>query len=241
MTTGGTAKRFYKSVSVKSTVDGFAIMLDGRSVKTPAGKVLTLPCHGAAAAVVAEWDAQADVIRPHTMPMTQLANTALDRVSTLRDEVRHQILAFAATDTLCYWADSPVTLIDRQRAVWQPLLDWAADTFGVRLMVTAGITAVRQDRDALSRLEHELSGMMDIELAVMAAFAASTGSLIIPLAVRLRRLDAGEAFEAALLEELFQVEKWGGDTEAAVRRQRLREDMAVYGRLLALCQSECVG
>jgi chaperone required for assembly of F1-ATPase len=237
---GSTAKRFYKSVLVESTGNGFFITLDGRSVKTPAGKALTLPYRDAAEIVAAEWGAQAEIIRPHTMPMTQLANTALDRVSTHRDEVCRHILTFGETDTLCYWADGPLALINRQRAVWQPLLDWATDKLGVRLKVTAGIRPVQQERDALSCLDHELSSMMDIELAVMAAFASCTGSLIVPFAVRLKRLDAVEAFEVALLEELFQAEKWGGDAEAAERRQRLREDMAIYARLLTLCQNEFV-
>ena len=238
MTTGAMAKRFYTAVAVEPAAAGFAITLDGRPVRTPGGGRLILPSRAIAEAIAAEWDAQAETIRPHTMPITQLANTALDRVPAQRMAVRQQILAFAETDTLCYRADSPESLVERQQAVWQPLLDWAEAALGARLAVTRGIVAVRQEPAALARLGEAVAGLSDLELTVVAAFAACSGSLVVPLAVRAGRIDAAAAFEAALLDELFQVERWGEDAEAAVRRQRLREDMAAYARLLELCGME---
>lgn len=238
MTAGNEAKRFYKTVTVEPVEGGYTIALDGRPVRTPAGGRLLLPGRGIAEAVAAEWDAQETVVRPHTMPLTQLANTALDRVPERRDEVRRQVLAFAETDTLCYWADEPAALAERQRAVWQPLLDWAAEALGARLTATLGIVPKRQADEALARLEEAVAALDDLELAATAAFAACTGSLVVPLAVRAGRLDAAGAFEAAMLDELFQMERWGEDAEAAVRRQRLREDMAAYSRLLALCRPD---
>lgn len=228
-------KRFYQNVGVEPVDDGCLIALDGRPVRTPAGKPLILPAPELAALVAEEWEAQEETIRPHAMPLTQLANTALDRVPGQRPAVHDQILAYAETDTVCYWADSPPELVARQRVEWQPLIEWAAKALGAPLVPTRGIVPVPQSAAVRDGFSAAVARLSDLELAAVAAFASITGSLVIPLAVRAGRLDGPRAFEAALLDETYQVERWGEDSEAAARRRRLAEDMAAYARLLNLC------
>ncbi|MCR6631232.1 MAG: ATPase [Magnetospirillum sp.] len=229
-----TLKRFYKQAAVAETEEGFAVHLDGRAVKTPAGKRLAVPSRRLAEAMAAEWDAQGEEIRPATMPMTQLASTALDRVGPERDTIRQQLAGFAGTDLLCYRADFPPDLVARQTAQWQPLLDWAADILGGRLAVTSGVMAVTQPVEAVEALLARLDGYDSWRLTAAQAACAAAGSLVLALALVEGRLTGQQAYELSQLDESYQIEQWGEDWEAAQRRQALQRDILAAERLLAL-------
>lgn len=229
-----TLKRFYKQANVAETEDGFAIQLDGRGVKTPAGKKLAVPSRALAEAVAAEWDCQADEVQPSSMPMTQLASTAMDRVGPERAAILEQLANYAATDLLCYRAGFPPELVERQTRQWQPLLDWAAETLGARMVTTSEIIAVEQPAEALAALAARLEGYDVWRLTVAQAACAASGSLVLALALVEGRLTGSETFERSQLDEMFQIEQWGEDAEAAERRENLRRDILAAERLLAL-------
>ena len=229
-----TIKRFYKQVGIAATDDGFAIQLDGRSVKTPAAKFLVVPSAALAEVIAAEWAEQVEFIRPATMPMTQLASTALDRVGPERPAIVAQLLHYAATDLLCYRADFPPDLAARQQDSWQPLLDWAATELAAELAVTAGIMAVTQPASALAALAERLAGYDVWRLAAIQAACAAAGSLVLALALAEGRLDAAETFRLSQLDEIYQAEKWGEDYEAIDRRAELARDVEAAARLLVL-------
>ncbi len=232
------AKRFYQRAEVGETVAGFGVVLDGRALKTPQGRELALPGQALAAAIADEWRAQGDTIQPRTMPLTALVFTAIDRTGPGRAEVTRHLERFGETDLLCYRASEPGDLIQLQHETWQPLLDWAEVTYGARLIVTAGVLPVAQSEDAVRALAEALTGLDHLTLTALASIAQAAGSLVLGLAVIAGHMGAQEAARVALLDETWQAERWGGDSEAAAQRRERCEDIEAAGRLLALLKAE---
>lgn len=229
-----TIKRFYKQADVAEAEGGFAVQLDGRTIKTPAGKRLVVPSRSLADAIAAEWDAQGEEIHPGQMPMTQLASTALDRIDPERAVIQEQMAKFATTDLLCYRAEFPPDLVARQTDQWQPLLDWAAETLGAALVTTATIIAIEQPQAALAALNAHLDSYDVWRLTTAQAACAASGSLVLALALADGRLSGEETYELSQLDETYQIEKWGEDYEAADRREVLKRDILAAERLLRL-------
>ena len=177
-------KRFYRQVAVESGDAGHGVTLDGRPVRTPAKAPLLLPTRALAEAIAAEWDAQQDEIEPRTMPMMQLASTAIDRVTPRRDAVITEIASYAETDLLCYRADGPIGLVTRQATQWQPVLDWAAGTYDAPLSVTEGVMPVPQSPAAVAALRAAVADCDAFELAAVYMLTVASGSLVLALAVR---------------------------------------------------------
>ena len=228
-------QRFYREVSIGSHPGGgYSVLLDGKAVRTPAGSAFVLPNLQVAEAVADEWRAQEDKINPPTMLLTKLANTAIDRIAPDRAQAVRQIAAFARSDLLCYRAESPADLVERQDRIWNPLLEWASATYGIRLQCGSGVTYIEQPADALVVLEQAISQLTDFELAACHAAATSAGSAIIALALAAGHIDAGNAFSAAQLDEAYQAERWGMDEEAARRSQKKFVEMLVIAQFFAL-------
>lgn len=227
-------KRVYQSVSVEPVEGGFEIRLDGRPVRTPERSRLLVPNRALADAIRAEWEAQAVEVRPATMPLTQLASTALDRTGPQRAAIVDGVLAFAGTDLLCYRADRPAGLVARQAEIWQPLLDWLALRHDALLHVATAIIAVEQPPEALTALRNAVASLDAWQLAGLQNAVAAAGSLVVALALLEGEVDAAGAFAAAELDATFQIEQWGEDAEAARRRQALRDDLAATERFLRL-------
>ena len=150
------AKRFWKTASVTELDTGFGVVLDGRSVKSPLKTPLVVPTHAMAEAMAVEWDAQVDKIDPLTMPVTRAVNATLDKVIPQRTEVDDMLAEYGGSDLLCYRATHPDSLIARQKAACDPLLDWAAETFGARLNTTHGVIPVAQPAPATDALRSEV-------------------------------------------------------------------------------------
>ncbi len=234
MTLTAPPKRFYQDVAVAEVDGGYAVRLDGREVRTPAKAPLVLPSAALAEAVAAEWAAQGAQIAPATMPLTSLACTAIDRVAPERESAVAAIVDYAGSDLLCYRADRPAALADRQARLWQPLLDWAARDLDAPLRVTVGIRHEPQPEDALAALQRAVAGLDDLSLAALDCATRAAGSLIVALALHRGRLDAEAAFEAAELEASYQIELWGEDPEATRRRAAVLADLTVARRLFDL-------
>jgi|GraSoiStandDraft_5_1057265.scaffolds.fasta_scaffold156059_2 chaperone required for assembly of F1-ATPase len=227
-------KRVYKHVDTRSTDGGYGIALDGRSMRTPAKRDLVVPSAGLAAAIADEWDAQQDEIRPATMPLTRLAATAIDRTALQRDQVVSETANFAATDLVCYRADHQPALSARQQSLWQPLIDWATLRFDAPLSVTTGVIPTQQNPASLKAFAAAVAAHDDFRLTALHTLTAACGSLVIALALAEGRLDPDAAFAASQLDERFQIEAWGEDSEAAARREALAADIAAAARFLQL-------
>jgi chaperone required for assembly of F1-ATPase len=230
-------KRIYKSVAVQAAEDGFRIALDGKPLRTPARAPLVLPGRALAEAIAAEWDAQAERVIPDSMPLMQLVSTAIDRVAPQRALIAADSLGYAGTDLICYRAEAPADLAERQRQVWQPLVDWARLELDAPLAVATGIMPRPQPAEAVAALRAAVETLDPLRLAALHAATAACGSLVIGLALLRARLSPDEAFAASQLDETYQIEKWGEDIEAAKRREALRRDIAAAARLMELLRS----
>ena len=227
-------KRLYETAGIAAAEGGFTVTLDGRPALTPNGAPLTLPGRALAEAVAAEWAAQDDDIRPHAMPLTGMANSAVDSVAPDRCGVVEHAVNYAATDLLCYRAGNQPELAERQHAAWQPLLDWAADALGAPLAVTQGIAPLDQPPAVLDALRAAVEALDDLELTALSSLTAACGSLVLALAVAAGRIGAGEAYALSQLDETYQIEQWGADAEAEARRDRLGAEIAAAAAFLEL-------
>ncbi len=228
------AKRFFETSGFESADGGYALTLDGRRIKTPGGMPFILPLKELASAVAAEWAAQEETISPETMPVTGFCCTAIDTVATGRTAIIDQLVKYAESDQLCYRADEPEDLWNHQKAYWQPLLDWAAETYGAQLTVTSGVLPVEQPPGTIVKLRNVVEELDDLQLTVLASVTPAAGSLVIGLAVIAGRLDAGAAFEASQLDETWQTKKWGEDSEATKQRAALHREIRDAVRFLDL-------
>lgn len=230
-----TKERFYEKVSVeRNPNDTYGVRLDGKPVNTPMGARLASTSKELVEAVAAEWDAQEDEIRPEEMPLTQLLNTAIDRVKNNQMQIVDAVLEFMKAELICYRADDDVLLAQRQEGIWSSLLDWMEDTYGVRLKVTRGIRHVEQDEKDIDLLRGQMSTFSDEWLTALQACVGVTGSLVISLALLEGRLDAENAFQAAELDALYQAEQWGLDELAKKRHDAMREELAASKRFAEL-------
>jgi len=217
-------KRFYKTARAGALEGGFAVLLDGRVVRTPRHARLILPGQALAALVADEWEAQGETIQLADMGATRLAYTAADRVAVARAETAAEVVQFAGSDLLCYFAEAPQALVRRQTEQWRPVLDWADRELGVRLEPVAGIIHAAQPAESLARV-HAICAEVDVfNLAGVAYGAALYGSAILALAVLKGELGGEAAFDLSRLDEAFQQEQWGVDDEAAVRTARQRQE-----------------
>ncbi len=227
-------KRFYKTAESAAAAGGHGIALDGKPVRTPAGGPLAVPDAALAGAIAEEWAAQGETIDRETMPLTRLACTALDLVPGRRVDIVAEVAAYAETDLVCYRTDEPPVLACRQAAAWQPLVAWAAERHGAHLAVTSSITPIAQAPAALEALRDSVAGEDDFALAGLGLATRSFGSLVIALAMRGGRLDARAAADASLVDERYQLERWGEDPELAARCARVARDAADAERLFRL-------
>ncbi|MBM3950363.1 MAG: ATPase [Rhodospirillales bacterium] len=230
--------RFYAAVGVRTASQGFAIALDDRPVRTPLGRPLILPTEALAQAVGDEWASQGSVIAPATMPLTGIANTAIDRAREDRNSFRSAVAAYGRNDLLCQRADAPADLVRRQETSWGPWLAWAAERYGARLAVGTGVMPVRQPPEAMAALDDAVGALDEWTLAAAGVAVAAGGSLVLALALVEGRIDGGEAFALAVLDETWQNERWGEDREALGRRDAIAADLAAAGRFARLAREK---
>lgn len=231
-------KRVYKNVTLEEVPGGWEIRLDGRPLRTPGREPLVVRQKFLAEAIAAEWDAQRDEVRPASMPMMQLACTAIDRVGKVRAEIVQGVAKYAETDLLCYRAESSQpALQERQAHLWQPILDWAALRYDAQLSVQVGLMPAAQPAGACRALRAAVEELDDMTLAGLQNATGACGSLVLALALLEDRITAEEAFEASQLDETFQIEQWGEDTAAAHRRASIRDDITATKRYLDLLRA----
>jgi len=223
-------KRFYKNVTTRAVGDGWIVLLDDKPIKTPARADLKLPTQALAMSIAEEWRGQGETLSLLSMQHTQLANTAIDRVPKLRAVIIDEVIKYADTDLVCYRAEGPPTLVERQHAHWQPVVDWLVERYGVRLATTHSITPIPQAQHAIAVLRSAIDRYDDFALAGLSASVAAAGSLALGLALAEGFLDGAAAFAAAQVDELFQIEKWGADAEAEARLERVRAELAALAK-----------
>ncbi len=226
-------RRFYKAVTVEPAEGGWAVRLDARTPRSPRGKPLVFPRQGLAELVSAEWAAQGETVDLPTMIATRLAYTALDGVADKREVTAEDAARYILTDLVCYFADAPAALVARQEAAWGPLIAWAEEALGVRLVRATGIIHEDQPAEGEARVRTLALAYDDFGLAALSLAVGLFGSAVIALALARGRLTGDEAFAAARVDEIFQEEQWGIDAEAAARTARMAAEARMLDRWFA--------
>jgi chaperone required for assembly of F1-ATPase len=212
-------KKFYQKAEAGTAPGGFVVRLDGKLLKTPMQHALLLSSMAMAAKVADEWNGQGAVIIPASMPLTQMANTMLDKSSGHdRQEMEKEIVRYSGSDLVCYFATHPVDLIALQEKHWLPLLAWLEKEHGIRLEKISGIRYHHQPEESVRSFAKMVSGLSPRDFTVVQAVLGVTGSVVIALALLQDRIDAEEAYQAACVDEIYQLEKWGED---ALARKKL--------------------
>jgi chaperone required for assembly of F1-ATPase len=226
-------RRFYGEVSVGTGEQGFTVLLDGRLAKTSGGAVLAVPTLALAEVLAVEWRAQGEHIDFTSMPATRLAFTAIDRGEAARAGLAKEVARYASADTLCYPADTPRMLAERQAALWAPWRLWVETAFGLRFATATGLLHHAQPPETLAKVEALAEALPVFDLTGLVFAAGLYGSAILALAVHGGALDAVEAYELSRLEEAVQAEHWGLDAEAEARTEALRREAAMIGEWFA--------
>ncbi len=231
---GWTAKRFWKVVTVSETEGGLEILLDDRPVRTPGKSPLVLPTRSLAGAIAEEWGAQAETVDPRTMPMTRMANSAIEKVAPQKDDVASYLAEYAGTDLLCYRAEAPDALVAIQAAVWDPWLRWAEAEFGVTFAITSGVMPVRQAEDVCPAVQNRLATYDPYELVAVHDLIALSGSAILGLAAAIGAGQPEDIWSASRVDEEWQAGQWGRDEEAERVSDLKRKEFLEAARFLSL-------
>ncbi|RCL77300.1 MAG: ATPase [PS1 clade bacterium] len=233
------ARRFYEQVSVEETAEGHIIRLDEHKLMTPAKNLLALPYARLAEAVAAEWRQVDGDIISSDMPMSRLVYTALDRVSETYDATAQAFASYGETDLLCYRATHPDALLQRQDEIWTPYLDWVKSSYGVSLQIGAGIAPIKQLQSSIEILTRVAKGGEGVEPNPLRLTGLAHGAGLLGSAVLALHMEAGEAeteniWRAAFLDEFFQFEQWGDDSEAMARLDGLKREIQTLSDYFSL-------
>jgi chaperone required for assembly of F1-ATPase len=230
---GEKPRRFYKAATVAPVDGGFGVKLDGRDLRGPKGALLVLPTQALADIIAEEWAGQGEHLEIAAMHATRLANTALESVTRAREATAEQVAQYAASDLVCYFAEGPAELVEREAALWGPVLDRIEAEEGLRFVRAAGIVHRPQPPETLAGVRELALRLDDFALTGLAFGTALFGSAVLAIALARGWLGGEAAFELSRLDEGWQEEKWGVDAEAAERAERLRGEAALLERWFA--------
>ena len=225
-------KRFYQNATVGEGVP-YPVLLDGRAVKTPAGGTLAAPVKPLAEAIAAEWNVQGERIDPATMPLTRLANTIIDGVAPNPEPIAEEIVKYLGSDLVCYRADTPEGLVRAQGRSWDPILMWARESLGARLVLTEGVVFVQQPEHAVEAARKAIPSD-PWRLGAVNVITTLTGSALLALAVAANQLSVEEAWATAHVDEDWNMDFWGRDELAMQRRAARFADMQAACKVLSL-------
>jgi chaperone required for assembly of F1-ATPase len=225
-------RRFYRQADVEEAEGGFRVVLDGRPVRTPARGFLVAPSRALAQALATEWDAQGEIIDPATMPLTRLANSIIDGVVAAPTAVATDIGKYLDSDLLFYRADGPQRLVERQERLWDPVLAWAREALGARFVLAQGVVHTAQPEAATAAARAAIP-TDPWRLGALHAITTLTGSALLALALARGHLTADAAWDAAHVDEDWNMDQWGRDESALARRAARRAEMDAAAAVLA--------
>ncbi len=229
-------KRFWETAEAIARDDGWGVELDGRPVRAPSKALLTVPTEALGRAIAQEWNKVGEVVDPRSMPLTGLANAAIDRIAPGQAAFAAGLANYAEGDLACYRAEGPKPLVERQEHSWDELLTWARRRYDVDFATTIGIVHVPQSRATVERLSHEVAALDPFRLAGLSPLVTIGGSLVAALAVLEAGLTPDQAWDAVSIDERWQLEQWGSDTEAELALENRRRDFMAAARFLALLE-----
>jgi chaperone required for assembly of F1-ATPase len=224
-------KRFYSEAGVGEADGGFVVTLDGRPIRTPSGRIVTVPVRQIAEAIAAEWQAQREMLDPLTMPLTRFANSVVEAVVDRVGLVADDVAKYLHSDLLFYRAGHPEALVAREARHWDLVLFWAADTLGAHFILAEGIMHVAQPDSAVQAARAAMPSD-PWSVAAMHVVTTLTGSALLALALKHDVLSPEQVWAAAHVDEDWNAEKWGVDEEVAARRAARQVDFEAATRIL---------
>lgn len=227
-------KRVWKQADAVERDCGWGVELDGKPLRTPARDLLTVPTKALAEAIASEWNEVGDKIDPGTLPLTGLANAAVDRVAPDKEAFAKGIARYAEADLACYRAEGPSALVDRQTESWDALIGWGRRRFDVDFRTTRGIVHVDQPAATVDRLSHAVAALDPFRLAGLSPLVTISGSLLAALGVLEGTLMPDQAWDAVTVDDRWQLEQWGSDAEAEAAIDNRRRDFMAAARFLEL-------
>jgi chaperone required for assembly of F1-ATPase len=229
-------KRFWKEAAAIPAENGWGVALDGKPVRTPARNLLAVPTTGLAEAIAAEWNEAGETVDPRSMPLTGLANAAIDRVAADSEAFAKGLAAYGESDLICYRAEGPRELVARQVAAWDELLAWGRRRFDVDISTTCGIVHVAQPDPTVRRLAHAVASLDVFRLAGLSSLVTIGGSLLAALAVLEHHISVESAWALVTIDEQWQREQWGEDVEAEAALEARRRAFIAAARFLELIE-----
>ena len=229
-------KRFWKVAQAVAEQDGWGVRLDDKPLRTPGRALLSVPSEALGRAIAREWATAKDTIEPWAMPLTGLANAAIDRIDPDREAFATSLGSYAEGDLACYRAEEPQTLAARQQESWDALLGWARRRYDVDFVTTTGIVHIAQPRATVERLAHAVAELDPFHLAGLSPLVTIGGSLVAALAVLEGALTPEQGWDAVSIDERWQIEKWGADAEAETAMASRRRDFFAATRFLDLLE-----
>ena len=230
-------KRFWKSVEIEHAREGWSIKLDGRPLRTPAKAPLIVPTEALAGAIAEEWSGVEESVDPRAMPLTGIANAAIDRVAPEKETFAGGLARYAGADLACYRSQWPPELVELQAKAWDGLLAWARRRYDVDFATTSGLMHVPQPQATIDRLAHEVASLDPFRLAGLSPLATIGGSLLAALAVLEKAMAPEEAWRAVSIDERWQLEQWGSDLEAELALDNRERDFLAAARFLDLLEA----
>lgn len=227
-------KRFWKEVAAEREGDGWTVTLDGRPVRTPARSSLVVPSEALADAMVEEWRELEDELDPRAMPLTGLANAAIDRIAPERLAFASGLAKYAEADLACYRSEFPPELVGRQAESWDKLLAWGRRRYDVDFLTTSGLLHVPQSQATIDRLSQAVAELDAFHLAGLLPLVTIGGSLLAALAILEKALSSEQAWDAVSIDERWQLEQWGADAEGQQALEGRRRDFLAGARFLEL-------
>ena len=227
-------KRFWKQADAVERDGGWGVELDGKPLRTPARDLLTVPTKALAEAIASEWNEVGDKIDPGTLPLTGLANAAVDRVAPDKEAFAKGVARYAEADLACYRAEGPSALVDRQTESWDALIGWGRRRFDVDFRTTRGIVHVDQPAATVDRLSHAVAALDPFRLAGLSPLVTISGSLLAALGVLEGTLMPDQAWDAVTVDDRWQLEQWGSDAEAEAAIDNRRRNFMAAARFLEL-------
>lgn len=227
-------KRFWKAVDFREDVGGWGVDLDGKPVRTPARAALVVPTRSLIEAISEEWRNATDEIDPRAMPLTGLANAAIDHVIPDKPRFAGGLARYAEADLACYRSEWPPQLVDRQAESWDPLLAWGRRRFDVDFSTTSGLMHIPQPPATVERLAHEVAALDPFQLAGLSPLVTVGGSLLAALAVLEKAISPEAAWQAVSVDDRWQLEQWGSDADAELALETRHHDFVAGARFLEL-------
>ena len=229
-------KRFWKDVTVGEEDGGCGVRLDSRPLRTPARAPLVVPTEALAQAIADEWRSIDGEVDPRAMPLTGLANAAIDRIAPEPHAFVAGIATYAEADLACYRSDWPPELVSRQAQSWDELLAWGRRRYDVDFSTTSGLLHVPQPQATIDRLSQAVAELDAFHLAGLSPLVTAGGSLLAALAVLEKALTPEEAWDAVSIDDRWQLEQWGADSEARAALENRRKDFLAAARFLDLLE-----